>query len=306
LDAALELAERLLQGDVRALARACRIIDDRLAGQRELLARLHAESRRGWVVGVTGAAGVGKSTLCDALVTRFRARGERVGVVAVDPSSPFHGGALLGDRIRLQRHFEDPEVFIRSLATRGASGGLSRSAADVVALLRAWGAGVTLLETVGVGQDELDVCRVAQTNLVVLAPGLGDGVQALKAGIVEIADLFAVNKADREGAERTAADLTAAMNLTDVQKPVLRVSANTGQGIDELCAALDEHRAWLGSEAGRQRSAARELEAIELWLRQELGERLVSRLGGALTAAAERVLRGDLDGYAAADELIGA
>src|SRR5262245_5220619 len=201
----VELAERLLQGDVRALARACSMADDRLPGYRELSARLYAESRRGWVLGVTGSPGVGKSTLCDALVTRFRARGERVGVVAVDPSSPFHGGALLGDRIRLQRHFEDPEVFIRSLATRGAVGGLSRSAADVVRLVRAWGAQVTLVETVGVGQDEIDVCRTAETTLVVLAPGLGDGVQALKAGLVEAADLFAVNKADREGAERTAA-----------------------------------------------------------------------------------------------------
>jgi len=302
---ALELAERLLQGDVRALARACRIADDRLPGHRELASRLHAQGRAGWVLGVTGSPGVGKSTLCDALVTRFRQRGERVGVVAVDPSSPFHGGALLGDRIRLQRHFEDPEVFIRSLATRGAVGGLSRSAADVIRLVRAWGARVTLVETVGVGQDEIEVSRSAHTTLVVLAPGLGDGVQALKAGLLETADLFAVNKADREGAERTAADLEVALELSarPQRPPVLRTSATQHQGLDELFVALDEHRAWLGTPEGDERTASREREAIQSFLREELGERLVLALGQTLPAAAERVRLGELDPYAAAEEL---
>jgi len=302
---ALELAERLLQGDVRALARACRIADDRLPGHRELASRLHAQGRGGWVLGVTGSPGVGKSTLCDALVTRFRQRGERVGVVAVDPSSPFHGGALLGDRIRLQRHFEDPEVFIRSLATRGAVGGLSRSAADVIRLVRAWGARVTLVETVGVGQDEIEVSRSAHTTLVVLAPGLGDGVQALKAGLLETADLFAVNKADREGAERTAADLEVALELSarPQRPPVLRTSATQHQGLDELFVALDEHRAWLGTPEGEERTASREREAIQSFLREELGERLVLALGQTLPAAAERVRLGELDPYAAAEEL---
>jgi LAO/AO transport system kinase len=301
----MELAERLLHGDVRALARACSIADDRLPGHRELIARLHAESRRGWVLGVTGSPGVGKSTLVGSLITRFRQRGERVGVVAIDPSSPFHGGALLGDRIRLQRHFEDSEVFIRSLATRGAVGGLSRSAADVIQLLRAWGAGVTIVETVGVGQDEIDVCRTAHTTLCVLAPGLGDGVQALKAGLVEAADLFAVNKADREGADRTAADLEHALALSSAKRcaPVLRTSASLDQGILELLSALDEHRAWLGTEEGQLRLASRERAAVERVLRAELAKRWLESHATEIAAQTERVLRGELDAYAAADEL---
>src|SRR5258707_5931956 len=201
------LANDVIAGNVRAAARACRIVDDELPGAVPLLKELFSHTGRAWVIGVTGNPGSGKSTLVDGLIELFRARGSKVAVVAVDPTSPFSGGAILGDRIRMQRHAADPGVFIRSLATRGALGGLSRSARDIVRVLDAWGADVILVETVGVGQDELEVTRSAHTTLVVMAPGMGDDVQAIKAGILECADVFAVNKADREGADPTVRDL---------------------------------------------------------------------------------------------------
>ena len=201
------LVPRILAHDVRAAARACRLSDDRVPGWLELMRDLFPHTGKAFVLGVTGNPGAGKSTVCDRLIEAYRAEGKRVAVVAVDPTSPFTGGAILGDRIRMQRHFEDPLVFIRSVATRGALGGLSRSAIDIVRVLDAWGADVILVETVGVGQDELEVVKAAHTLLVVMAPGMGDDVQAIKAGILECADVFAVNKADREGADATVRDL---------------------------------------------------------------------------------------------------
>ncbi len=201
------LAEKVLARDVRSAARACRLVDDRAGDYLAVLKDLFPHTGKAWLLGVTGNPGAGKSTLVDRLITAFRKEGKRVGVVAVDPTSPFSGGAILGDRIRMQEHSADPEVFIRSLATRGALGGLSRSAADVARVLDAWGADVVLIETVGVGQDELEITRTAHTTLVVMAPGLGDDVQAIKAGILECADVFAVNKADRDGADATVRDL---------------------------------------------------------------------------------------------------
>ena len=202
-----ELAKEVTAGSVRAAARACRMVDDEQPGHIELLKEIFPATGKAWIVGVTGNPGSGKSTLVDRLIELLRARDAKVAVVAVDPTSPFSGGAILGDRIRMQRHEGDPKVFIRSLATRGALGGLSRSARDVVRVLDAWGADVVLVETVGVGQDELEVTRTAHTTLVVMAPGMGDDVQAIKAGILECADVFAVNKADLEGADATVRDL---------------------------------------------------------------------------------------------------
>ncbi|HMR07375.1 MAG TPA: methylmalonyl Co-A mutase-associated GTPase MeaB, partial [Polyangiaceae bacterium] len=202
-----EIGSRVLSGETPAIARACRAVDDRLPGYRELLQELFPHTGRAWLIGITGNPGAGKSTLTDRLIIRFRSAGQRVAVVAVDPTSPFSGGAILGDRIRMQRHFEDEGVFIRSLATRGALGGLSRSAMDVARVLDASGADVILVETVGVGQDELEITRAAHSTLVVLSPGMGDDIQAIKAGILEIADVFAVNKADRDGADATVRDL---------------------------------------------------------------------------------------------------
>src|SRR5262245_35461812 len=197
---------------------------------------LYPHTGDAWVIGVTGMPGAGKSTLTDQLVLRFRAAGARVGVVAVDPTSPFSGGAVLGDRIRMQRHFEDPDVFIRSVATRGALGGLSRSAGDIVRVLAAWGARAVLLETAGVGRDELDVTLVADTTVVVLSPGQGDDVQAIKAGILECADVFVVNKADRPGAEATVRDLENMLALGAIAQAALG-SAGTTHATSRLSAA---------------------------------------------------------------------
>lgn len=206
----------VLAGDVRALARACRMVDERWPGHHELLSAVYPHSRSSWWVGITGSPGVGKSTLTSRLIQHLRAQGQRVGVVAVDPSSPFSGGALLGDRIRMQAHWDDPEVFIRSLATRGALGGLSRTTADVARLLSAWGASAVLLETVGVGQDEIEVMHVAHSTLVLQAPGGGDDLQAAKAGLLECADVFAVNKADLPGADSAAQHLRGMLALAGV------------------------------------------------------------------------------------------
>src|SRR3984885_9119816 len=208
-----ELSKRVLEKDVRAVARAMRLADDRVGPYLEILRDLFPETGRSYVLGVTGNPGPGKPTVCDGLIEAYRKQGKTVGVIAVDPTSPFSGGAILGDRIRMQRHAEDPGVFIRSVATRGHLGGLSRSARDMVRVLDAYGAEVILVETVGVGQDELEITRTAHTTLVVMAPGMGDEVQAIKAGILECADVFAVNKADREGADGAVRDLELMVSL---------------------------------------------------------------------------------------------
>ncbi len=310
-----ELAEQIAAGNVRAVARACRLVDDQAPEARELLRLLHPRSQAAWTIGVTGSPGAGKSTLVDRLIERFRAEKKRVGVVAVDPTSPFSGGAILGDRVRMQRHFEDAEVFIRSLATRGALGGLSRSAGDVVSVLAAWGADVVLVETVGVGQDELEVTEVCDTTLVVVSPGLGDDVQALKAGILEVADVFAVNKADHAGADATVRDLEAMQALGDVVRPsaqqgvpayrppIVRTVATTNHGIEELARALDAHREDLTLQGDRRKGARVRRHLLAL-VRDELGDALERELGAELDALAERVLGGERDPYVASAELV--
>jgi len=246
----------VLAGDVRAAARACRGIDDRLPGHTELLAQLDRHAPRAWLLGVTGNPGAGKSTLTDRLLSKLRARGQRVGVLAIDPSSPFSGGAVLGDRVRMQRHFEDPEVFIRSLATRGKLGGLSRSTLGLMRVMEAWGARAIIVETVGVGQAEIDVVRATHTTVIVTAPGLGDDIQAAKAGLLECGDVFVVNKADRPRAEVLVSQLEQMIALgVAVRQGARPAPVGHGHG---AARALDHERAAQpgAGEPGTDESAA--------------------------------------------------
>ncbi|HEX3696184.1 MAG TPA: methylmalonyl Co-A mutase-associated GTPase MeaB [Polyangia bacterium] len=312
--AAATRVERVLGGEPRALAQLLRDLDDGLPAARDDLRALYPRTGQAQIIGITGNPGVGKSTLVDGLITRYRARGLRVGVVAVDPSSPFSGGALLGDRIRMQRHATDGDVFIRSLATRGQMGGLSRSTADVAAALDAARFGVVIIETVGVGQDEIDVITAADTVVVVTAPGLGDDVQALKAGILEIADVLVVNKGDREGADRTLKDLTVMLDLArPVRTPavaLLRAVAATGEGLDALCAALDERRHLpdAARSARRRQQAQAQLTAILAEMTRRLidGALGTAALPGPLGAVVEQLAARTVDPYTAAQAVLSA
>ena len=283
-----------------------RDLDDRVPSAMDELRRLHPHTGRAFVLGITGNPGGGKSTVVDALIDRYRKQGKKVGVVAVDPTSPFTGGAILGDRIRMQRHATDPGVFIRSLATRGHLGGLSRSTIDVVAVLDAMGFDIVIIETVGVGQDEVEVISTAHTAVVVTVPGLGDDIQAIKAGILEIADVLVVNKADREGADRTVRDLTHMLDLRSGQRvDILKTVATTGEGIDELVQAIDRHRATQdGSRRAKSRAAAQLLELVKDRLLVAARSALDAR--GGLDALAEEIAERRRDPYAIADEVVAA
>jgi LAO/AO transport system kinase len=302
----MSLARAVLDGDLRAAARLMRDLDDRVGSSRAELRLLYPHTGRARIIGITGNPGCGKSTLVDALISVLRRRGQRVGVVAVDPSSPFSGGAILGDRIRMQRHALDEGVFIRSLATRGHLGGLTRSTDDVVAVLDAMGHDWVLLETVGVGQDEVEVVAAAQRSVVVVVPGLGDEVQAMKAGILEIAHVLCVNKSDRPGADRTVQDLEQMLALASGPRPpVLRTVAPSGQGVPELCAELERQLADRGSSEARTwalRRARRQLEDLlrELGTRRALDRIGADRLEQLCSELADR----QRDPYTLADEIL--
>jgi LAO/AO transport system kinase len=300
------LAERVIAGDARAAARLMRDLDDRVPSAIEELRQLFPHTGRAFVLGITGNPGAGKSTVVDALIERYRKQGKRVGVVAVDPTSPFTGGAILGDRIRMQRHATDDGVFIRSMATRGHLGGLSRSTGDVAAVLDAMGFEVVIIETVGVGQDEVEIVSTAHTAVVVTVPGLGDDIQAIKAGILEIADVLVVNKADREGADRTVRDLTHMLDLRGGQPvEIVKTVATTGQGIDELVAAIESHRQKQDApRRARSRAAAQLLDLVKDRLYQAAHAALAAR--GGLEALAEDIAARRRDPYAVADEVVAA
>jgi len=269
------LVDRLLGGDPQALARSISLVEGESAEGRAILKAIYPKTGHALVLGVTGPPGAGKSSLVNGMVGAWRRRGEKVGIIAVDPSSSFSGGAILGDRIRMQEHCLDPGVFIRSMATRGHFGGVARASRDVVDLMDAAGYGVILIETVGVGQDEVQVVQIADLVLVVLPPGSGDDIQAIKAGILEIADLFVINKADREGADRLETELQAMLALSPdagaPKTPILRTVATTGAGIEVLMEALDRHRLRaVTPEARRRRERGRSRDRFLELLREEL------------------------------------
>ncbi len=269
----MSLAKRILEGDIRAASRLMRDIDDRIPSAVESLKELYPKTGRAYIVGITGPPGSGKSTIVDKMVDILRKEGKTVGIVAVDPSSPFSGGAILGDRIRMQRHATDEGVFIRSLATRGCLGGLSRSTQDVVNVMDAMGKEIILVETVGVGQDEVEIVNTAHTSIVVLVPGTGDDIQAIKAGIIEIGDLFVINKCDREGADKMERDLRMVLEMgpkrDDVWKPpIFKTEAILGKGIFELIYGIYRHKQVLEQSHGlekklRERTKTTFLEILE-------------------------------------------
>jgi len=306
-----DLLERARDGDARAVARLISLVEDEHPVLREVMAALAPYTGNAQVIGLTGSPGVGKSTSTNAVVRAYRAEGLRVGVLAVDPSSPFTGGAILGDRVRMQDHATDSGVYIRSMSSRGHLGGLAAATPQAVRVLEAAGCDIVIVETVGVGQAEVEVASLADTTLVLLAPGMGDAIQAVKAGILEIADIFVVNKADRDGADQTVRDIRGMIALGEREpgdwRPVIvKTVASREEGIDEVIAATAKHREWLTEhgelERRRRARAAAEIEAVTLAaVRQRIGEH---HDGALLDALSAKVAAGDLDAYAAADDLM--
>lgn len=308
------LAERILQGDIRAAARLMRDVDDGFSSASAELKMLYPYTGRAYIIGITGPPGAGKSTLTDQITAVYRRAGKRVGIVAVDPTSPFTGGAILGDRIRMNRHADDAGVFIRSLATRGALGGISRSTGDVVNIMDAMGMDIVIIETVGVGQDEIDIVQMAHTTAVVMVPGLGDDIQAIKAGILEIADVFVVNKADRDGAERTARELSVMLEMGSRRQGewlprVMKTEASRGIGIDDLVAEIEHHRDYLHSSGAFDIFAAEKNTAVFAGM---LRDRLFSQVYSVLAAngTLERIVAGmankEIDPYSAVEGILAA
>jgi LAO/AO transport system kinase len=308
-----ETIERALAGDARALARLVSLVENGAPELRPVMKALAPLTGGARVIGLTGAPGVGKSTMTTALVSAYRERDLRVGVLAVDPTSPFTGGALLGDRVRMQDHATDPGVFIRSMASRGHLGGLAAATPQALRVLDAAGFGAVLVETVGVGQAEVEVASLADTTLVLVAPGTGDAVQAAKAGILEVGDIFVVNKCDNPGAQEAVRNLRtmiamAARGEGDWKPPIVTTTATAGEGIADLAAALDAHWSWLDSSGERdRRRRARAREEVAAIAVAALRQRMGGLPGDSrLDELAARVAAGELDPYSAADELVAA
>jgi LAO/AO transport system kinase len=308
------MSEKVTAGDIRAVARLIRDIDDKVPEARELLKDLYPFTGRAYVVGITGAPGVGKSTLVDQMVAHLRRDEKSVGVLAVDPTSPFSGGAILGDRVRMQRHSMDEGVFIRSMATRGYFGGLTQSTRSAIDVLDAMGKDYILVETVGVGQDEIDIVQSAHTTLIVLVPGMGDDIQALKAGILEVGDIFVINKADREGAERTVNDLRLMIEMDEKRykdgwrPPIITAQAVFDKGIQEILDEIERHRAYLTSSP--ERTSRLRYEKVKHDLTEMIKDRIINELLADIVSSREfeealqSIMKRELDPYTACDTIL--
>lgn len=310
------MAEKVIAGDVRSVARLIRDIDDGMPGVREILKELYPYTGKANVIGITGAPGVGKSTLIDQMIAHIRERNKTVGVLAVDPTSPFSGGAILGDRVRMQRHSMDEGVFIRSLATRGHFGGLTQSTRSAIDVLDAMGKDYILVETVGVGQDEVDVVKSAHTTIIVVMPGMGDDIQAIKAGILEVGDIFVINKADLDGTDKTMNHLRLMINM-DQRKyeeggwrpPILKAQAVFDKGVVELLKEIDRHGEFLKETWGdlhfRKRKDKVREELTEM-VKARLVEEVIDKLNenGAFNEAVDSIVEGKMDPYTACDSLV--
>lgn len=305
-----ELAQGVLSGDIRSIARAITIIENNAPEAKRLVSSIYPYTGKAHIIGFTGAGGAGKSTLIEKIVREYRRNGKTVGVVAVDPTSPFTGGAFLGDRIRMQELSTDPGVFIRSMATRNYPGGIARATKDAVKVLDAAGKDIVIVETVGAGQSEVEIIKVAQTVVVTHAPGLGDEIQAIKAGIMEIADIFVVNKADRENASKTAMDIQAILQLNNKENawkpPILKTVALTGEGVPELIEKIEEHRLFLEKELKHKRNR----EKAEAELIEAIKEKVVSsvledlRKEGKLEQLVGKIVEKEIDPATAAEKLL--
>jgi len=310
----MSIAEKIISGDIRSVARLIRDIDDNVPGAREVLKDLYPSTGKAYVVGITGSPGVGKSTLVDQMVTHLRAAGKTVGVLAVDPTSPFSGGAILGDRVRMQRHSMDEGVFIRSMATRGYFGGITQSTRSAIDVLDAMGKDCIIVETVGVGQDEIDIVQSAHTTIIVLVPGMGDDVQALKAGILEIGNIFVINKADREGADRTVNDIRLMIEMDEKRykdgwkPPILNAQAVFDKGVKEILDEIDKHRKHLQSSAQIQsmrkyEKARNDLsEMIKDKITHDVLDKIIN--SGEFETTLQSIIKGEIDPYTACDTIV--
>jgi LAO/AO transport system kinase len=305
-----EIVKGVLSGDRRSIAKAITIIENNEPEAKEIIASIYPYTGKAHVIGLTGPGGSGKSTLIGKIVREYRRMGKKVGVVAVDPTSPFTGGAFLGDRIRMQELSTDPEVFIRSMATRNYSGGIAKATSDAVKVLDAAGKDVVIVETVGAGQSEVEIVKVAQTIVVIHAPGLGDEIQAIKAGLMEIADIFVVNKADRENADKAVIDIQAMLQLNNKEKawriPIVKTVALTGEGVPQLIEKIEEHRRFLERERQREKAFLKaEMELVEA-IKDKVAQSIIAELKkeGKFVELLEKIVKKEIDPASAAEKFL--